>query len=258
MQGRFGNTALQFLFAYGFAQRHGMKFECAEWIGEKIFDLPKYERPNKDWPPNLVRFNERQLEEIKEFDRGPWNVDGGAWEYRGYAQTQFCASHYTKRQAQSWLKLQPGISSMFDQIERAYPSVIVGHRRVGDYIGYGYPIVSRPSYIAACQEFGLDPDRVWLCSEEHPTHPELMMPGFSFPDGLEFLADFARLLRAKTLLRGNSSFSWLAALLGNGLVLSPVIDGLEGGKEHRCKFVAGNHPRFANLDFVENLFVNDI
>ncbi len=91
-----------------------------------------------------------------------------------------------------------------------------------------------------------------ILSEEEPT------PHAPFiPDDLSFIVDFYRMVQAPTLLRANSSFSWCAALLGNGLVLSPVIDGLEGGKKHLCKFVAGNWPRFANFDFVTDLRVDE-
>lgn len=241
---------MQWLFCYGFAQRHGIEFRCPEWIGERIFDLPKYERPDGR---RLERYNEIQL-----MDESHWSdrnlAPGCDVEFRGYAQTQFCAAHYTKRQAQSWLKLRPEIEAA---CYRNVPSFgghgdmpVICHLRRGDYAGYGYPIVRDDSYRTACAEFGLD----WgyakaLLSEEAPT------PHAGLPDDLSFMPDFYRMMTAKTLLRANSSFSWLAALLGNGLVLSPVIDGLEGGKYHDCRFVAGNHPKFANLSFVEDLHV---
>lgn len=170
--------------------------------------------------------------------------------FRGYAQMTECANYYTKRQAQSWLKLRPEIEAVC--AKSLGPMPIVCHERRGDYFGYGYPVVSRASYINAMAEYGLAGPPAAFLSEEHPTPPE---PG-ELPDELGFMPDFYRMMRAPTLLRANSTFSWLAALLGNGLVLSPVIDGLEGGKEHdNVKFVAGNHPRLANFEFTTDMWV---
>lgn len=249
LQGRFGNQTLQWLFAYAFAKKHGMDFRCPEWIGERVFDLPKYERLTE---PAFQTLNEHQL-----FDAIPVLTCGAQWkpvEFRGYAQMQKCASLYTKREAQAWLKLRPEIEAGGRESNYAHIPII-GHRRAGDYAGYGYPVVAIGSYIKACRDYGLDEEAMLVLSEERAqseTH-------LGLPPDLAFVADFYRMMKAPTLLRGNSSFSFLAGLLGNGLVLSPVVDGLEGGKEHVCKFVAGNHPKFtSHLDFVEDLHVSDI
>jgi hypothetical protein len=243
LQGRFGNTCMEYLFARAYAERHGFELHVEPWIGERIFQI-SHPRPHRH--DMLPVFNEVQLAE---------RVPDGPCVFRGYAQMQR-AMLYTKRQAQAWLKLQPEIETACASAILADGSKqdrVVCHRRAGDYIGYGYPVVSWLSYKRACFRFGLQaspPDFVML-SEETPTpHAGYL------PDDLSFMADFYRMMVAPTLLRGNSSFSWLAALLGDGLVLSPIIEGLEGGKEHDCAFVAGNWPRFANLDFVTDLHVN--
>lgn len=239
-QGRFGNSSVQYLFARAYAEKHRFEFHCDEWIGERIFDIPSSRYiPGNDWP----RYNEAQLAQM---------TPDHSFVFRGYAQTQFCASHYSKRQAQAWFRFKQEI---IDRIggrdgKNADPHpFILAHRRVGDYKGYGYVQVSEESYDQACEDFCLSPGRLIFVTEEKPfEHPW-------FSDWAPFLPDFFRMVRAPVLLRGNSTFSWLAALIGNGLVLAPVIDGLEGGKEHHCKFVAGNHPRLANLDFTETLYV---
>jgi len=164
---------------------------------------------------------------------------------------------YSKRDAQSWLRLRPEIEAACQNAVRSHDAedakVVIHHRR-GDLTGYGYPQLDRRSFGPACEEFGLKyqtPEAIVL-SEEYP-----IPHAGHLPDDLSFMPDFYRMMTAPTLLRGNSSFSWLAALLGNGLVLSPVVDGLEGGKEHICHFVAGNHPKFApHLDFVTDLFIS--
>ena len=76
------------------------------------------------------------------------------------------------------------------------------------------------------------------------------------PEDLSFLPDFYRLVNASVLLRANSTFSFLAGLLNTGIVLSPRIDGLVGGKEHDdVNFEVGNHCRLADLSFCSDLFV---
>lgn len=241
LQGRSGNQTLQWLFAYAFAQKHCLEFQCDEWIGERIFDLPQYARPTV---VGATRFNESTIES------GLRHIN---IEYRGYAQTQLCANYYTKRQAQSWLKLKPEVESICHEKRRLVaipPDSIICHLRRGDYVGYGYPMPSQASYIKAMERFGLDWRQARFLSEEHPTYSS------ELPDDIKFMPDFYRMMSAPTLLRANSTFSWLAGLLSNGLVLSPVIDGLEGGKEHYVRFVAGNHPRLANFDFTTDLYVN--
>ncbi len=253
LQGRTGNQIMQWLFAYAFAQKYGMTFQCDEWIGERIFELPKYERP--DGSRQLPRMNEiRIFEQCLDLSRPRYDDR----EFRGYAQSQRCMI-YSKRDAQSWLRFRPEIETgcrLAVLNDCTVPDAIVYHRRSGDYIGYGYPVVSPASYDQACREFGLNEKHpgLTILSEEDPT------PHAPFiPDDISFVVDFFRMVKAPTLLRANSSFSWCAALLGNGLVLSPVVDGLVGGKQHDCKFVAGNWPKFApHLDFVTDLHVADV
>jgi hypothetical protein len=247
LQGRFGNQVMQYLFARAFADTYGLELHMDPWIGERVFAI---EHPR---PKGAItrRYNE--------VDFRNWRVNFEVWrlgdvEFRGYAQSQDCMI-YTKRAARHWLKLRPEIETACAHAVLASTSEkarIVIHQRRGDYHGYGYPTVSTRSYIRALDHFGLrstEPECVWLSEEKPIPHAGHL------PDDLSFMPDFYRMMTAPTLLRGNSSFSWLAGLLGDGLVLSPIIDGCEGGKEHDCPFVAGNWPRFANLDFVENLHV---
>lgn len=251
-QGRFGNQTLQYLFARAFAERFCFELRTDPWIGERIFDISHPRPDGSQREQGAPVWSDKLFADCLETRPEVWN--SGSLIFRGYAQCQ-SAMIYTKRQAQAWLKLRPEIQDGCAKAVAAdsgAPDRIVCHRRVGDYLGYGYPICSLLSYNSAALYYGLhwsDAGVTMLCEEDPTPHA-----GF-LPDDLAFMADFYRLMRAPTLLRGNSSFSWLAALLGSGLVLSPVIDGLEGGKEQFCHFVAGNHPRFANLDFVTDLYV---
>lgn len=254
LQGRFGNQVMQYLYCRAFAEQWGYELRGESWIGESVFEI---RHPRPDGRP-LSRMGEVDLfTTLRDADRRfgatglPANI-----EFRGYAQMQQCMI-YTKRQAQTWLKLRADVETACAHAllsDRGIDDRIVCHRRVGDYAGYGYPVVSQRSYKMACDKFGLkwDMPEVAILTEEDPT------PHAGFlPDDLSFMPDFYRMMVAPTLLRANSSFSWLAALLGDGLVLAPIIEGLEGGKEHDTQFVAGNWPRFANLDFVTDLRVSE-
>lgn len=247
LQGRFGNQVMQYLFCRAFAEQFGYELRGDSWIGERVFDI---RHPRPDGSP-LSRMNEVDIfATLRDADRRcgatglPANI-----EFRGYAQTQSCLNFYTKRKAQEWLKLRPEAA---EKCAAARPDsdTIIGHRRVGDYVGYGgYPVVSSLSYWRALKKFGFDDSRFVLLSEESPTHHA------GLPDDLSFMPDFYRMMKAPVLLRGNSSFSWLAALLGDGLVLAPVVDGFGGGP-CEAEFVAGNHPKFtSHLDFVTDLHV---
>ena len=68
---------------------------------------------------------------------------------------------------------------------------------------------------------------------------------------LDFLPDLALMMRAKVLLRSNSSFAWWAATLGdNERFLSPDVSKVDANAgiaglfraEQHVPFVEGNHP----------------
>ena len=47
----------------------------------------------------------------------------------------------------------------------------------------------------------------------------------------------------------------LLGRMGTGQVYSPLIEGLEGGREHDVQFVPGNWTRFSNLHFTTDLYL---
>ena len=226
---------MSFLFAYAHAQRVGAEFQCPPWIGEEVFNLPKYGRPDG-----------RELPVRSELDLKPDETDVCI---RGYSQNhQACI--YTKRQAQEWLHLKHLIKYTIDA--DYWNDRIVAHYRRGDFQGYSYPLLSAKSYHDACISHGLakwteygtlEPKFIFV-SEENPT---------PFPDGIvyegmpSFIPDFHRMVCAPVLLRANSSFSWVAGLLNNGRVFSPLVKGLKGGEEHHITFVEGNHCALSDL-----------
>lgn len=198
----------QAAYARSLAERLGVPLRTNPWPGTKIFE---------GWPEE------------------PWSPDGHRIE-DGYRQCQRDLI-YTRTDARRWFRLKPEFEkwALYWTTVPAY-----AHRRVGDYAACGYVVVSMESYLNQSLKMGLCGGD-WnlrqrgfqLVTEEEPW-PDASLP---FP----WLADFLRLMHAPILLRGNSSFSWWAATLGNAEVWSPRIDGLEGGREHDCTFEKGNH-----------------
>jgi len=224
--GRFGNNLFAYAFARAYAEKHNCAFRTDPWEGEQIFDIA-HERPQERLPMK----DENTL------------VDGDVnFTYRSYSQCQRCVGTYTRAQVRQWLKFKPHIADALGVLK---PEELLAHQRLTDYRGYQFPCVSRQSYLDACDEFGLDKSKLTFVSDEHPTH----LPG-PWPD---FLPDFWRLCHAKVLLRGNSSFSWWAAVLSDADVYAPIIEGKPGGAERDYPFVHSNHPRFNTQGFLTDL-----
>lgn len=243
---------MSFLHAYAHAQRVGAEFRCPEWIGEEVFKLPEYKRPElgPDYP---IR---------SEIDLKP---DETNVCIRGYAQNQ-SAMIYTRKQAREWLKLKPSpkyvLTDWHNYIERLggpFAGVVIAHLRRGDYIGYGYPLVSVKSYHEAAVKFGLcqwTEQRTlkppfFFVSEENP------ITQMGLPPQLSFLPDFYAMIHAPNLFRANSSFSWLAGLLCIGRVFSPIVKGLQGGVEHDVEFVEGNWPALSDLAMGTDMHIKE-
>jgi hypothetical protein len=232
--GRFGNNCFQYCFGRAFAEKYDLAFRTDPWEGELIFGI-QHERPvPSEIGPTL--------------DENTLDADSGdfpsAFTYRSYSQHQKCLI-YTRKQAREWLKWKPEVASVL-AAELFPPSELLAHRRVGDYPGYGYPVVSACSYLDCCVQYGLDKTKLRWITEESPTKNP--MPSVS-----DWVADFWRMCHCKTLLRGNSSFSYWAGVLGNADVYAPVIEGKPGGVEQDFPFVPGNWPRFNTQGFLTDL-----
>ena len=218
--GRFGNKCFQYAHARALAEIGGVELVTPRWEGERIFQIePTRERQDADKPIG------------------------------GYGQNQESLI-YTRRQVRQWFNFQPWVLETVDDI--CLPSVCaVGHRRVGDYAGYGYPVVSQASYDRAFARHGRTHSTLYMVTEENPAaHP-------AFTGTLAFVPDFIRLTFSSLLFRGNSTFSWWAATLGHGRVFSPVVAGLVGGREHEVEFVEGNWPRLCDLPNITDLHLSE-
>lgn len=230
--GRLGNQMFTYAFARAYAEKHGLELQADSWVGQKIFEIDDMPISN----PNAPRRDENNL------------VDGeNNIIFRSYCQNQKCAI-YTLSQVRKWFKFRPGIENILKDII-PFPDLIAGHRRVGDYPGTGFPVVSMVSYNRACGKFGLAPDDLKMVTEENPiTNP-------NFRHEMACVPDFYRLMVADVIFRGNSTFSWWAATLGRGRIFAPIVKGvgLVGGKECDVEFVEGNHPACSDFDFVTDI-----
>lgn len=216
--GRFGNKLFQWAYAKALSEIEGKELITPDWEGNTIFGIHKT-RPRRKDDVEIGEYRQRQKDLI-----------------------------YTRAQLRKWLK---PTGSMERMVKRRVESQrkVLAHRRVGDYIGYGYPVVSEKSYATEIARHGF--------GEFTMVSDEVRSDNCGFPNNLSFVPDFLAMVHADVLFRGNSTFSWWAATLGHGEVYSPIIDGLEGGKEHDVPFVKGNHPRFCNLDENTELYLKE-
>jgi len=218
MMGRFGNMALQYCAARAIAERDNLELRTPRWVGEKIFaGVPVTAEP--DYSGDFMR---------------------------GYHQNQDAAI-YTLTQVREWFRFQPWIVELIHDL--CGHKTIVAHLRRGDMAGYGYPLVSLASYYTVCIKNSLNADAMCFVSEEIPT-----VAAF-FADEVSWLPDFYTMANAKTLLRANSTFSFVAGMINPNRVFSPVITGLEGGKEHLCEFRDDNSAKLCNLDGFTDLHI---
>lgn len=208
MIGRTGNQCLQYLHARAIAERDNLELRTPRWVGEKIFQIEPTAEP--DYSGEFLH---------------------------GYFQNQESAI-YTLRQVREWFRWRPEIEMV---LKTRAGKEIVGHLRRGDYIGYGMPTISVQSYYHACHKFKLDPTEMCFVTDTSG------VPESPFYNDFPWLPDFYIMSTAKTLLRANSSFSFVAGMLNPNRVLSPDISGKVGGQEHLCEFHEGNHQKLADL-----------
>lgn len=227
MMGGFGNQMFQYAYARAYCERYGCELRTERWTGEKIFQI-------KD-----SRISERFGVVCNELNAQDCTTN---FELSGYFQMQD-AIIYSTSQLKEWFKWRPEVE---DKLGRFNDKVLC-HLRKGDYVGYGYPVVSVQSYVNACRKYNIPLEDMKTICQENPT------PGFD----PEYVVDFYRLSHTPILLRSNSSFSWWAAAIAeNQKVYAPIIEGKSGGKDVDCDFVEGNWPRFTDMkDFITDLHV---
>ena len=221
--GRWGNQCLQYAFARAYAEKHGAVLEIPDWIGRRVFDIPYH-------PIS------RKLQRCR-CDVIPWgqtNID-----LHGYFQNDVALRILSRAKLRAYLQLKPEWLSRFPKPRDYY---VAAHVRRGDYASQFstiFCLVSRQSYLNACDTFGLDKEKLLWVSEESQQPSDLES------EGLGFLPDFLTLMQADVILRANSTFSWMAAALSNAKVFSPLVESLVG--EQDVPFVEGNWPKFLDM-----------
>ena len=237
-----GNATMCWLFAKAHAERVGAELVTKPWIGQKVWNLTERE-PTAQEDAFPVR---------SDVDLQP---DETNVVIRAYAQHQR-GMIYTKTQAREWLKFRYSLDEVLTVASSALATwcTHIAHRRVGDFKGKGslWPIVSQKSIEQVFES--MVPESVahtLIVSQEEPLSMNPKMP-----EELSMLGDFMALVEAKrVLIRSNSSFSWVAALLSDAEVWSPRIDGLTGGVEADVAFERGNHCKLGNFDLCSDLHV---
>jgi hypothetical protein len=221
--GRFGNQLFQYAFGKKYASLVNASLEIPEnWIGRKIFFI--------DDPPitSVCRKYASPIYFTPLFNKV--NI-----AFAGVAHKQACINILNRRELKEVFKFRPEWSLRYPKKKQHY---VAAHLRRGDYLASGYCVVSKDSYCRAMESSGYNVDDVVWVTEENPEVDILAKEC-----GCGFLSDFFTLMQADVIFRGNSTFSWWAATLGNGEIYSPVVECLAG--EHTVPFVRGNHPKWS-------------
>lgn len=250
-----GNRMFQYAFARSYAERHGFELHTPRCILQRIFQI---DDPPADRDLPLMAGDHSQTG----YAFGAMN--DGAYDVTLTGQRQHQEElTYTRTDAKRWFKLRPEM----EELVRNVPSMeVVANLRRGDYTYACNPfvVISEESYLDACDEYGIDKDKVYfLDGETHYRIPEIPVESpwvnldatqqgkVGDAARLDFLPDLALMMRAKVLLRSNSTFAWWAATLGDAeRVFSPDIRavtpaGPVPGTLYRAPqdvpFVEGNH-----------------
>jgi len=201
----FGNCLFQWFYAKAYAQKIGATLETPYWTGCAIFEGIS---ATKDFSPHAIDL----------FD---------------YYQTQDSLI-WTRQQAKAWLKFRPNYQAIFEATPKR---PIVAHLRYGDYQcnPQRYALIQKSSYVAQAKKLGFNEADIYWVSDGTST-ARILDSG-----DVSFMPDFIRLMRAEILLRGNSTFSWWAAVLGESEVYSPVVGDRTNWLD--CEFAKGNWPK---------------
>jgi hypothetical protein len=244
LQEGFCNRMAQYAFVRGYAERYGCTLQTNPWMGQKVFMID-------DPPIASMNMHERSEDTIEDWaGETDIRISGGGLHQHSL--------YYTRAQARKWFTFRPEILEML----KAVPHFeVAAHLRWADFVGLDdFVTISSKSYFKACEKFGIDATKLRFISEEDP----IVLPGFpvkgnehsrggdpALDKGLGFLPDFYALMNADILLRANSTFSLMAALIGNNKrVFCPNIVGIPSRGDRPLyqdvPFVEGNHMPITN------------
>ena len=258
--GGLGNKLFQYCFARAYAERHGCDLHVQGGLYPQKWNII-FE--GTDHPPVTHPLPIRQSFDLEKWD-GETDI-----RIEGFCQHQKNLI-YTRRQVRQWLRFKPEI---LDMVKGIKPVEILCNQRLGDYKLACNPFawVSQESYIDCCNRFGLHASWItWQDGDTHYPWPGIDASLFKhhehhaeFDERIDFLPDLVVMMRAKNLLRANSTFGWWAHALGdNERVFCPDVaavlaeDGVVGGVRHPqfVPFVEGNHlPMVARVPYLSEL-----
>lgn len=228
---RAGNNLFQYCFARAYAECYGCELQTDPWWGQRVFGLT--EKPiSKELP-------KRSDWELEKWD-GQTDIEITFW---GMSQKNLIYSRAAVRQ---WLQFTPEMEELLKEVRG--PNIAC-HLRWGDFKEMAdYIAVSIGSYERAIAQFLPNEEQEYqaVCSWSPVRNKELELMG------LDWLADFVTLMRAKYLFRANSTFSWWTGTLGNAeRIFSPDLHGItpRAGEIQDAPFEEGNHSQLSQVHY---------
>jgi len=238
----------------------------------------------EDGKPNPSRFDivKKYIPNVKPID--PHSLWGYYYDGRPVTYDVICAYHYGNISKIPTIFIPQSRSHLLkvfefsDEVKESESykywhsrkgTYDVAHLRRGDISRPGpykvgvnhYPVMSLDSYYRAFEKFGYDKDKIeWISDDAtntwHKDRPVTENLGFKYPEGsiykpgiiFDWLDDFLKMYFARTVFRGNSSFSWWVNFLSGVNAYAPIIDkrAPEGDvrPELDFDFVKGNYPHW--------------
>ncbi len=282
--GRLGNRMFQYAFGcqYAFSKRI-MYYYPSEWEGTVLFKpfLFAQKIPDDHLTQCFINSTDSVAERKKCLYKDYKDVEVVDFHhYEGHGvniafddismmffkkgMQQICTD-FLRRTVFAFSDLVKG-TQMYMDLESRKQTYVVAHIRRGDIVSKNYSgghcAVTLSSYQNKLLELGVDESSVIWLSEDRSIGTRHKWTydgsaGWTYPCGsqkindetvFEFLPDLLTIYFAKTILRGNSGFSWWAAELSQADVYSPVVPmrpaNTTGPAWVDCNFKHDNTPNF--------------
>ena len=182
--------------------------------------------------------------------------------------------NYSKQKILKWLEFSDEVKNLdvYKRLEDRQGTYDIAHLRRDDISNanynknhpQGYSVVAKDSYLAAFKKYGYDVNQIEWTTDDWTGKWGVGKPtirgGWQYPVGskevpdmmFDWLPDFLRLYFARTIFRGNSSFSWVAGFLSPcAKVYSPILTQRKTycseNDELQFPFAEGNEPHWMAL-----------
>ena len=224
----------------------------------------------------INRYNQSTGDSLKFFNQDA----SGQQEHRNVFFDNLCIhsnanfKSYNKQKILEWLEFSDEVKNLdvYKRLEDKQGTYDIAHLRRDDISNanynktnmQAYSVVSKQSYLNAFNKFGFNEQNMEWTTDDWTGKWGVGKPtlrgGWAYPTGskripevmFDWLPDFLRLYFARTIFRGNSSFSWVAGFLSpTAKVYSPVLTQrktyMNASDEVLFEFVEGNEPHWMNL-----------